>query len=333
MKTRRLAPLFALGVFVSGLVTLSTVGDAARPTLAESFPVRGRLPQLAADSASAPSPSPSASATPSGLAFCTVSNVVDGDTIDVTGCADSGRIRFILVSTPEINPGECFGKQSTDYTRQKLLNRQVGLERDRSEDDVYGRKLRYIWVDGELFNERLVRDGYATLTVYEPDVKYRTRIAAAEQEARANSRGLWPVCGGLGVPGTPTPQASATASPSATLTPPGTPTATPTAAGACSSATAEITALDKGLEVVTISGSGNLNGWYLISVRGSQRFDFPPNFLLSGSVQVKSGVGQFANSASQLWWTAAAQWNNSEDDDAVLYNCLGQQVDYFDDGD
>lgn len=56
------------------------------------------------------------------------------------------------------------------------------------------------------------------------------------------------------------------------------------------------------------------------------------NFTLNGSAQIRSGTPQFANSAGQLWWTFANVWNNSEDDDAVLYNCSVQQVDYFDDG-
>jgi micrococcal nuclease len=80
--------------------------------------------------------------TPAGLTFCTVTNVVDGDTIDVSGCSDPGRIRLILVNTPEVNPGECFGKQASGYTKQKLLNRSVGLEKDVSNKDAFGRNLR-----------------------------------------------------------------------------------------------------------------------------------------------------------------------------------------------
>jgi endonuclease YncB( thermonuclease family) len=31
-----------------------------------------------------------------------VANVVDGDTIDVENCSDAGRVRLILVETPEV---------------------------------------------------------------------------------------------------------------------------------------------------------------------------------------------------------------------------------------
>lgn len=318
----RYITVFLGAALIVGALALTPRGSSSE---AASLPVRSRLPVLAADSAQ------SAAATPSGLITCNVSHIVDGDTIDVNGCADAGRIRLILINTPEISPGECFGKEASAYTSQKLLNREVALEKDKSDKDSFGRYLRYVWVDGELFNERMVKDGYAELAVYPPDLKYQSRIAAAQQEAKAAGRGLWPVCGSVGLPGTPTPQTTApTSTPSPT--PPGTATPTSTVSGGCSSATAQITALDKILEVVTVSGSGNLTGWYLISVRGNQRFDFPTNFTLSGSVQISSGTAAFPNSSSQLWWTAANQWSNSDDDDAVLYNCLGQQVSYLDDG-
>jgi micrococcal nuclease len=258
---------------------------------------------------------------------------VDGDTIDVTGCADAGRIRLILVDTPEVSPGECFGKQASAFTTNSLLNQEVGLERDVSDKDFFGRFLRYVWIGGELYNERLVREGYAALGVYPPDLKYRTRIAAAESDARSSGRGLWPVCGGLGVPGTPTPKGAAPTSQA------GTPTALvatpfPTQQGGCDAAASSVSivSLDKVLEVVTVAGSGDLTGWYLISTRGNQRFNFPAGFALSGSVQIQSGTAEFTNSSTLLWWTAATQWNNSEDDDAILYSCTGAQVSYLDDG-
>ncbi|MFN0146624.1 MAG: hypothetical protein ACKVT1_08945 [Dehalococcoidia bacterium] len=134
---------------------------------------------------------------------------------------------------------------------------------------------------------------------------------------------------------TATPSTSATptttATPTVTATP--TPTASPTTtATTCGAANATITALDKVGESVSVTGTGNLTGWYLISTNGNQRFDFPQGFTLAGTVLIRSAVAQFANSSSQLWWTAASQWNNSQNDDAVLYDCLGTARSTFDDG-
>lgn len=144
-----------------------------------------------------PAPTKPPGAPPTDGTLCTVSNVVDGDTIDVAGCADEGRVRLILVDTPEVFGGEeCGGAEASTYTRQALESRAVLLERDVSQTDAFGRYLRYVWIDGELFNERIVRDGMAQLATYPPDVKYVDRIRGAQQEAREHGRGLWAACAG-----------------------------------------------------------------------------------------------------------------------------------------
>lgn len=100
-------------------------------------------------------------------------------------------------------------------------------------------------------------------------------------------------------------------------------------------ASARITALDKRgpPEIVTIAGSGELTGWYLISTRGAQRFDFPDGLMLDGSVRVLSGAEPEPDTAAELSWTGQNVWNNAEDDDAELYDCVGALVSTFDDGD
>ena len=94
---------------------------------------------------------------------------------------------------------------------------------------------------------------------------------------------------------------------------------------------AEISALDKVAEVVTVTGAGDLTGFYLISVRGNQRYDFPGGFVLSGSVDVESAVAEFPDTSSRLWWTVRNVWNNTSDDDAELYDCTGTRVSFWDD--
>jgi micrococcal nuclease len=42
-----------------------------------------------------------------------------------------------------------------------------------------------------MINESLLKEGYAKIATYPPDVKYQNIFLAAEQEARNNSRGLW----------------------------------------------------------------------------------------------------------------------------------------------
>lgn len=126
---------------------------------------------------------------------CTVTRVVDGDTVIVDDCETPGRVRLLLIDTPEVHGGnECFGPEASAFAVRWLEGQQVTLEADEEHTDIYDRMLRYVWLDDELFNERIVREGFGTLAVYRPNVKYRDRIERAEAEARDSERGLWAEC-------------------------------------------------------------------------------------------------------------------------------------------
>jgi len=89
---------------------------------------------------------------------------------------------------------ECFGKEASDKNKQLVEGKRVRLEKDISDVDRYGRLLRYVWI-GEVFvNDFLVRQGYASVSTYPPDVKYADQFLQAQQEARENNRGLWVTC-------------------------------------------------------------------------------------------------------------------------------------------
>jgi micrococcal nuclease len=142
--------------------------------------------------------------------------VVDGDTIDVQLDGRSQRVRLILIDTPEVFGGaECYGAEASSFTKSLLpAGTAVGLERDVSETDRYGRLLRYVYLaDGRMVNELIVAGGYAHLYTYPPDVKHVDRIRAAEQAARAAGRGLWSACPGASA--TPTVSPTIVATPSA----------------------------------------------------------------------------------------------------------------------
>jgi hypothetical protein len=121
--------------------------------------------------------------------------------------------------------------------------------------------------------------------------------------------------------------------------PPGPTTTTPVrtpnpgAGGAvCGGATAQVTGLNKPGEVVSVTGSGDMTGWYLISMLGDQRFDFPAGYVLSGTVHVYSGLRDSPPPGNTLFWTKEFVWDNVQDDDAYLYDCIGRLVSVFDDG-
>ena len=65
------------------------------------------------------------------------------------------------------------------------------MEFDEETIDPYGRALAYVWLPGgELFNETLVREGYAEVATFPPNVKYKDRFLAAQDEARAEGLGI-----------------------------------------------------------------------------------------------------------------------------------------------
>ena len=126
----------------------------------------------------------------------TVTRVVDGDTIVVNIAGSEYRVRYIGVDTPEsTTKQECYGREATHFNRSLVNGQTVRLERDVSETDRFGRLLRYVYLpNGEMVNEVLVREGYALVRSFPPDVKYQERLRAAEREARLARRGLWADC-------------------------------------------------------------------------------------------------------------------------------------------
>src|SRR5215203_4222568 len=126
----------------------------------------------------------------------TVTDVVDGDTIDVSAQVEgTNRIRLIGVDTPEVFGGEepC-GPESSDFTTEQLEGQDVTLEFDEDRVDPYDRALAYVWepdLDGELFNETLVREGLARVSTFEPNIKYEDRFLAAERQAMDEDLGVW----------------------------------------------------------------------------------------------------------------------------------------------
>ncbi len=129
-----------------------------------------------------------------------VSKVVDGDTIDLE---DGRTVRFVGIDTPETvdprRPVGCFGKEASSETKSLLSGKQIILQKDVSDKDKYSRILRYIYLpleNGEMLfvNDYLVREGFAKVYTYPPDVKFDVQFRQAEQEAKQGKRGLWGKC-------------------------------------------------------------------------------------------------------------------------------------------
>jgi len=126
----------------------------------------------------------------------TVTNVVDGDTIwvDLDGdLVSDEKVRYIGVDTPEVYFGvECYGPEASQRNRELVEGQKVALERDISDRDRYDRLLRYVYLsDGTWVNGVLVEEGYARVTIYEPDDRYEDVLYAREERARSENLGGW----------------------------------------------------------------------------------------------------------------------------------------------
>lgn len=129
-----------------------------------------------------------------------VTKVVDGDTIQI---ASGQTVRFIGIDTPETvdprRPVGCFGKEASNEVKNLLSGKEVVLQKDVSDTDKYNRLLRYIYLPIEggqylFMNDYLVREGYATVLTYPPDVKYDKQLINAQRYAKENGKGLWGRC-------------------------------------------------------------------------------------------------------------------------------------------
>ena len=115
-----------------------------------------------------------------------VIRVIDGDTIEMAGGA---RVRYIGVDTPERD--EPFYHVATDYNRRLIERHRVKLLKDKSDEDRFGRLLRYVLAGDILVNAELVREGMADARPYKPDVKFAACFDDLMQEAQENRRGMW----------------------------------------------------------------------------------------------------------------------------------------------
>lgn len=130
----------------------------------------------------------------------TVLETVDGDTIKVSISGKDYKVRYIGVDTPETvdprRPVGCFGKEAHDENEKVVKGKTVILVKDVSETDKFGRLLRYVYLaDSGLFvNEYLVREGYAKVATFPPDVRFVDQFLSSQKEARESKRGLWGKC-------------------------------------------------------------------------------------------------------------------------------------------
>lgn len=125
----------------------------------------------------------------------TVLRVVDGDTIEVRRKIDpidrKVKVRLLLVDCPE-QAQHPWGAAAKLWTTVELAGKEIVLEYDTAKPDPYGRDLCYVFYTNSagkrrLFNEDLIRAGWAFY--YDPGPKLRyTDVAKAAEAAAAKAK-------------------------------------------------------------------------------------------------------------------------------------------------
>jgi len=137
----------------------------------------------------------------------TVTRVVDGDTFDISfSNGTSDTVRLLGVDTPEVysevSPEEFGGAnkacldtwadRASSFVERRVEGQNVRLEYDENEGrrGYYDRLLVYTYIDEVHLNYQLVRQGYGRVYTNSEFTK-KARFLDAQDEARAQERGLW----------------------------------------------------------------------------------------------------------------------------------------------
>lgn len=129
----------------------------------------------------------------------TLEDCVDGDTAKFRNSSNEViKARFLAVDTPEsVHPTkgvEPFGKEASEFTCNTLKNAKeikIEYDLDSDEEDNYGRKLVWVFVDNSLLQELLISKGYAEVAYLYGDYKYTSLLQDTQVVAKVNKVGIW----------------------------------------------------------------------------------------------------------------------------------------------
>ena len=227
-----------------------------------------------------------------------VTEVVDGDTIDVARGSTTIAVRLIGINAPEAD--ECWSDEATVELAELVGPGPVWLTIDTSDVDQFGRALRYVInADGEDVGGLLVEAGAAIARSYPPDTANDDRYALLQESARLAGRGMWAhdACG--------TAAAQAVGVPVAVQI-----DVHPDAAG-----DDNINLNDEWVRFTnTATAPLDLDGWMVKDESSSHRYTFSDLTVQPGRhVTLLTGCGIDTTTARYWCNTGSAVWNNGGD--------------------
>ncbi|MEY3868347.1 MAG: hypothetical protein RLZZ338_2238 [Cyanobacteriota bacterium] len=130
-----------------------------------------------------------------------VQRVISGQSLEILDRVDKvpmlKKVRLIGINTPDLRQ-EPWGVQAKTRLEQLIKGKPVLLELDVETQDSYNQVLGYIWQDGILINEQLIKEGYAIASIPNRgaktqtlNTKYQQRLLYSQEWARQMEKGIW----------------------------------------------------------------------------------------------------------------------------------------------
>lgn len=128
----------------------------------------------------------------------TYKSCVDGDTAWFTMAGEDIKVRFIGINAPELEHEEIEAEYYSEDAKKYVCNRlesadKIELEFDpnSNKQDKYDRYLAWIFVDNNLLQKDIVKNGYAKVAYLYDDYKYSNILIESENIAKNNNLGIW----------------------------------------------------------------------------------------------------------------------------------------------
>ena len=127
-----------------------------------------------------------------------LSKHIDGDTSKFFLDDQEITVRYLLIDTPEtVKPNTAvqpFGSEASSRTKELLETAsviEIMLDKGNAKDK-YDRFLAYVFIDGELLQDILVREGLARVAyVHEPSTTYLQQLEQSQEQAKEQEIGIW----------------------------------------------------------------------------------------------------------------------------------------------
>src|SRR5690606_7016230 len=127
-----------------------------------------------------------------------VTRIVDGHTFWVEDGSEKGmKIRLLCVDAPDLRASSYkekgpYSEEASEILEELIVNKFIKLEYDVQRYDQYRRVLAYAYLEnGTFVNGELIRNGYAKVVTYQPNVKHVDLLVELQKEAQRKKRRVW----------------------------------------------------------------------------------------------------------------------------------------------